>query len=115
MIEFYKQRGLNEKYPKEIEVWKVNDEYIPEWISDRAKVESVKENGSLKIGIRETNDGGVEIINSNGTGILVRVENKEEDYICFSKNEEKNIIKGVFSLTKHQLELLYEKYPDTKV
>lgn len=116
MKNFYKQKGLNKKYPKEIEVWKINDEYIPEWISDRAKVESVGENGVLKIGTLETNDGGIEIINSNGTGVLVKIENKEEDFICFSRYEEKNVlIKGVFPLTKHQLELLYEKIPDTKV
>lgn len=116
MEEIFLQKGFNKKYPTKIYVWRFNKfDKVPEWISDRAKIESIGEDGNIKLSVVETSRGGIEIISSNGNGCLVKLENKDEDYICFSVEEEKDvIIHGVFPLTNHQLELMYKKLPAEK-
>ena len=97
----YKQKGENSKYPKEIKVWNVGDE-IPEWLSDKAKVKFVDGEGNITLETNDTTTGGLEIWDSTGTSILVRLESKE-DNVCIDLNE-----KGaIFSLTKKQTNLLY--------
>ena len=100
----YKQRGLNKKYPLEIEAWKFEEGPVPTWLSDVAKISAIDVgHDDLQIGYRELNTGGIEILDSSGQGVLVKLESKES-YVC------KDIsagLGGIFSLNKKQLELLY--------
>ena len=93
------QSGYNSKYPLKIETWKLG-ETIPDWLSDKAKVNFVDGDGNLTLDIHETSSGGIEIINSGGTGTLVLLKSKR-DYVC---RGEDNII---FPLSEIQLNLLY--------
>lgn len=109
MSNIYKQSGENNKYPRKIKTWTFGEE-IPEWISDFAKIGFIDGEGNLTLEVIETNEGGFEILRSDGQGILVKVKNKK-DPVCISLGEEYNTsetIKTIFSLTKHQLDLLYE-------
>lgn len=103
MENHYIQRGENDKYPKEITTWDLK-ETIPEWLIDKAKVKFVDGNGNVTLETKELTSGGFEIIDSTGTSILVKLENKM-DKVCIDFN-----LKGpIFSLTENQLNLLYYK------
>lgn len=93
-----KQLGRNDKYPKEIETWKLDDPDIPSWLSDRCNIKGLDENGDPIIDIRE-NGEGYEIITAGTNQVLVRTNGKS-DIICFGNNK-------VFALTEKQLNLLY--------
>lgn len=97
-----KQKGKNNKFPKEIETWRLG-ETIPEWLSDIAKVKFVDGSGNLTLDITETNTGGYEIKSSDGTRILVGCEDKE-DYICIGLDKDN---REIFSLNPIALGLLY--------
>lgn len=98
----YRQKGENNKYPREIETWKFG-ELIPEWLSDTAKV-LYQDGGTGEIHLDTTplNTGGFEIKDSGGIGVLVKVMHKE-DFVC------RDLIKRapLFTLTPIQLNLLY--------
>lgn len=96
----YKQSGLNAKYPLTIETWKFGEQPIPEWISDICKIKKVDESGNLSLEFRETNKGGVELINSVGNKVVLTIPNKE-DYVCWGDGK-------LFTLRPIQLELLYK-------
>lgn len=94
------QRGRNDKYPEKIEVWKPGDK-VPEWLSDRAKVELVDLGNADKIlKIIELSSGGYEIPDASGKNVLIRVP--KEGWVCYGNNK-------IFSLSALELELLYEK------
>lgn len=97
----FKQKGENKKYPNEIIAWIVGDK-IPEWLSDKAKVKFVDGEGNITLETNETTTGGLEIKDSTGTSILVRLESKS-DYVCIDKENKGSI----FTLTKKQINLLY--------
>lgn len=102
----YKQRGRNNKYPEKIEVWKLNEEIVPNWLSDVAKVSAINTGkNTVQIGFRKLSTGGIEIPDSSGQSILVKLDS-EESFICKDTNAR---IGGIFSLTPKQLELLYVK------
>lgn len=74
----YKQRGRNSKYPKEIEVWRITDGDVPSWLSDVAKVSAINiGNDTVQIGFRKLSTGGIEIPDSSGQSILVKLESEE--------------------------------------
>lgn len=98
----YIQSGYNDKYPWKITTWKWGDS-IPDWLSDRAKVSFIDGNGNLTLETHETSSGGIEIVSSSGSGILVKLVSKK-DYVCIENSEEGNI----FTLTETQLNLLYK-------
>jgi len=94
------QRGRNSKYPSKIEVWREGD-LVPEWLSDRARVESVDLGSGEKIlKINKLSSGGIEIISSDWTNTLIKTSG-EGDYVCFGDNR-------IFSLSEIQLNLLYK-------
>lgn len=95
---YYKQRGLNKKYPKEIHTWKIGEK-VPEWLSDRAKVKFIDGEGNVTLDRRDGGDG-YEIISSDGIHPLVTVKERM-GVVCFGDNK-------IFSLKERQLELLYE-------
>ena len=99
------QRGRNNKYPKKIETWKIGDD-VPEWLSDRAKVELVDlGSGKKTIKTNEFTNGGIEVVAADGRNSLVKTTSKT-DLICFGDGK-------IFSLTEKQLNLLY-KNEETK-
>lgn len=95
-----KQLGRNDKYPKEIETWKLDQKPIPLWLTDRCKVLKLDDYGDPVLDIRES-ESGYELITSGNNQILVKVQNKD-DIICFGDNR-------IFVLTEKQLNLLYDK------
>lgn len=99
----YTQSGYNEAYPQEIETWKWGDD-IPDWLSDRAKVNFVDGEGNITLETHETSSGGIEIIDSGGSGTLVKLRSKK-DYVCNGDNK-------IFPLTETQLNLLYNLKED---
>ena len=79
-----RQVGRNDKYPETVETWQLG-EPVPEWLSDRAMVESLDDNGNLTLVTRQTNGGkGLEIIASGSvlSNKLVELKDKE-GYVCF--------------------------------
>ena len=94
------QRGRNNLYPETIETWK-QGETVPEWLSDRAKVEMVDLGNADKIlKTSPLSSGGYEVYEASGKSVLVRVP--EGGYVCFGDNR-------IFSLSQKELDLLYEK------
>ena len=73
------QRGRNNLYPESIETWK-QGETVPEWLSDRAKVEMVDLGNADKI-LKTSflSSGGYEIYEASGKSVLVRVP--EDGYV----------------------------------
>lgn len=93
------QRGRNNLYPESIEAWKPGMR-VPEWLSDRAKVELVDLGNADKVlKMVELSSGGFEIPDSSGKSILVRVP--KDGYVCFGDNR-------IFGLSQRELDLLYE-------
>lgn len=105
----YTQLGHNDKYPEKIYTWKLG-EAVPDWLSDKAKINFIDGDGNLTLDTHETSSGGFEIINSGGTGTLVTLRSKK-DYVCVGVKKEEDII---FPLTQTQLELLYEPLKENK-
>ena len=94
------QRGRNNLYPESIEIWKPGMK-VPEWLSDRAKVELVDLGNADKIlKIIELSSGGYEIPDSSGKNTLIRVP--KDGYVCFGDNR-------VLALSQKELDLLYEE------
>ena len=93
------QRGRNDKYPEKIETWK-KGQRVPEWLSDRAKIELVDLGNEDKI-LKMTNlsSGGYELYDASGKNVLTRVP-EENGYVCFGDSK-------IFSLSQRELELLY--------
>lgn len=101
MSKFLVQRGYNSKYPEKIEFWRIGDD-IPEWISDKAKVIFIDGEGKLTLEMTDTSTGGVEIMDSSGTRVLIRLESKK-DYVCINSSHKGEL----FTLSQKQLDLLY--------
>jgi hypothetical protein len=99
MIKKYEQAGYNPKYPRKIESWDTKGD-IPEWLSDRAKVILGPLNEFI-LKTRPTSSGGMEIINSEDTAVLISTRFKD-DHICWGDQT-------LFVLTEKQLELLYDQ------
>lgn len=95
-----KQLGYNKKYPETVDTWKFGSTSVPEWLSDRAKVKFIDGEGNLTLDILETNTGGYEIKNTEGTGALLLVPGKD-DFVCYGDGK-------IFSLTPVQFKLLYK-------
>lgn len=93
------QSGYNDRYPLKIETWRLGEE-IPDWLSDRAKINFIDGDGNLTLDIHETSSGGYEIINSGGTGTLILLKSKR-DYVCMGDGV-------IFPLSEIQLNLLYK-------
>lgn len=94
------QRGRNNAYPETIKIWKLGQK-VPEWLSDRAKVEGVdlgNEDKLLKT--TELSSGGYELYDASGKNVLVRVP--KGGLVCFGDNK-------IFSLSQKELDLLYEE------
>lgn len=94
------QRGENKNYPYQIITWRLGEK-VPEWLSDRAKVKFIDGEGNLTLDWLETSTGGLDIQDSSGLNILVKMKTKES-ILCFSKKENR-----IFSLTPIQYNLLY--------
>lgn len=94
------QRGMNDRYPEEIDTWKLGEK-IPEWLSDKAQVIFIDGEGNLTLNMRDLNSGGKEIISADGKNILVKMETPKS-HVCYSPK------KPIFSLRQEQIELLYE-------
>jgi hypothetical protein len=104
MCEKYKQSGRNDKYPDEISIWKITDmEKIPEWIIDNCKIKNITADSKIILQTRNTNTGGVEFITADGNNVLFSTKTKDS-YACYDYKTKK-----IFSLTKDQLDLLYDK------
>lgn len=100
----YKQVGRNDKYPKEVRVWR-RGEPVPEWLSDISKISGMDNISNLPIlATVALNTGGYIILESGSSGneSLVTVR-KENDYVCIGDDSR------IFSLTPNQLRLLYGK------
>ena len=102
----YKQSGRNDKYPKEIEIWKFGEQPIPDWISDRCKIKFIDAEGNITLDYRETNTGGIEFISADGTRTEFTLRNKN-NYACWGDNR-------LFTLREAQLNLLYKEEKDKK-
>lgn len=98
----YKQKGRNSKYPETIETWSIGQP-VPEWLSDRAKVNGMYSEGQCTLEIRKTTSGGYELLDSGGQYTLVRVDTLN-GVVCKDISSEK-----IISLRPEQLRLLYEK------
>lgn len=98
----YKQSGRNSNYPDEIETWRFGEK-IPDWISDIAKIKFIDAEGNMTLETRETNTGGIEIIGSDGTRVILRLSNKS-NIVCYCSETKK-----LFALTPLQLSLLYKE------
>lgn len=94
------QRGDNSDYPKKATIWKIGDP-IPEWLSDRAKVSGMNSNGEPFLEMRNGKSGNIEIMDSGGRSVLVKLKDKNS-YVLFSSTH------PIISLTEHQLKLLYK-------
>ena len=94
------QRGLNPDYPKEAYIW-TPTEPIPEWISDRAKIEGFKDTGEPLLSVRPRTSGGMDILDTTGKEALVTLETPDS-FVLYSSTH------PLMSVTPHQLELLYE-------
>lgn len=94
------QRGKNNKYPEQIEIWKLGNK-VPEWLSDICKVDFVDGEGNLTLNLTETTTGGYELKTSDGKNTLIVVNNKK-DYICYCPGTK------IFVLSEAQLNLLYK-------
>lgn len=98
----YKQSGRNDKYPDEIVTWRFG-ETIPDWLSDACKIKFIDGEGNKTLETRSTNTGGIEFVNSEGTGVVVKMRNKK-DILCYDQRT-----KRIFSLNPIQLSLLYKE------
>ena len=95
-----KQKGNNPEFPDKAIVWKYGDKEIPEWLTDRANIKELNENGNPILDIRTRVSGEIEILESGGRDILVKLKN-ENSFLLYSKTH------PILSVTEHQLKLLY--------
>ena len=94
-----KQKGYNPDYPEIAEIWKYGDP-IPEWLSDRANITGLDDNGNPVIETRKETSGEIEILKKKKRDVLVKLKS-ENSVLLFSETH------PIISLTPHQLELLY--------
>ncbi len=94
----YKQRGQNEKYPVEVEIWRLGDK-VPEWLSDRARIKFIDGEGNMTLDRRDHGSGGFEIISADGIHPLVNISERD-GVVCFGDGR-------IFGLRKRQFEILY--------
>lgn len=94
------QRGKNNLYPETIKIWRLGDR-VPEWLSDRAKVEGVDlGNADKMLKTTELSSGGFELYDASGKNVLVRVP--KGGMVCFGNNR-------IFALSQAEFDLLYEE------
>jgi len=104
----YKQRGNNDKYPLEVLTWKLGED-VPDWLSDLAKIGAMDANtNKVSLETRNTNQGGYELLDSSGQGILLKTKNKT-DLIC---KDTKKSAGGLFVLSLVQFNLIYDGRQD---
>ena len=96
-----RQLGENLDYPKIAEVWRYGIDPIPEWLSDRADIVELDNNGNPVLRIRKFVSGEIEILESGGRDTLVKLKDSNS-VLLFSKTH------PIISLTKHQFEFLYK-------
>lgn len=102
MQKYYKQTGYNPDFPMITEIWKYSEnDPLPEWLVDRANIKGLDDDGKPILDIRKGVSGGIEILESGGRDILVKLKT-EDSYILFSKTH------PILSITTHQFELLYK-------
>ena len=102
-MEIHKRKGHNSAFPEKILTWKKGQK-VPEWLSDKAKIVAINGiDGSVMLGTRNTSSGGIEILDSSGTRVLVRTSGVD-DFVCINAD---NLISTPFVLTPIQLSLLY--------
>lgn len=94
-----RQKGYNPDYPKVAELWRYGDP-VPEWLSDRAEVKSLDQDGKPILETRLETTGEIEILESGKRDVLVKLKS-EDSYLLYSETH------PIISLTPHQLELLY--------
>lgn len=95
------QKGNNPEYPKEANIWSFSQP-IPEWLLDRAMISKIEDDTGKPILLtRERNTGEIEILASGGREVLITLKNKDS-IILFSSTH------PLLTITKHQLDLLYE-------
>lgn len=95
-----KQIGKNPGYPDMVkDMWKYGDP-IPEWLSDRAKIQFIDGTGNMTLTTRDSGTGGLEILGTAGE-VLVCMKSRS-DTLIFSSSH------GIQSVTPRQMTLLYE-------
>ena len=94
------QSGDNPDYPRKAIIWRYGIDPVPEWLSDRAKIKCIDNNGNPQLEIRNGVSGEIEIIESGGRDVLVKTKTKDS-ILLYSETH------PIISLTPHQLELLY--------
>lgn len=94
------QIGENKKYPQKALIWEYGMK-IPEWLSDRAKVKFLDGEGNITLETSKSNTGSIDILDCSGK-ILVTMKDITS-VLIFDKTY------GIISLTRKQLDLLYEK------
>ena len=96
------QSGLNEKYPKEILTWTIDERPIPDWISERCKITGILENGDPVLSTNNNSSGGFDFISAGSSSVFLSTKGRN-DYICYDPKT-----KQIFSLRPLQLTLLYK-------
>lgn len=98
------QLGNNPLYPKKAILWEwMKDPSVPEWLSDRAKVE-IDESGNIKLVLRNT-DLGVEVLDSSGQYVIASMINGKGGGLLYSRDF------PIMYLSDKQIELLYKTKP----
>lgn len=98
----FKQSGLYSKYPTEFsekDMWELGKD-IPSWLSDSARISSIKEDGTKVLDMQSTNTGDYVIKNQLGGTLVVL---PKDGYLIYSQD------KGILGINKNQLNILYEE------
>ena len=95
------QLGHNPKFPEKAEVWRHGVDPVPEWLSDMARIKEIDSEGNPILDTRDCNTGEIEIIDSSGREVLIRLKGKDS-VLLYSDTH------PLITLTSHQLELLYK-------
>lgn len=95
-----KQTGNNPDFPIDAEAWEIDELTAPDWLVDRAKVSGIQ-NSSYILEYRTTNTGVLELLDSSGLDVLVRIKPGDK-YILHSKTH------PLLTLTEIQLRYLYK-------
>jgi hypothetical protein len=100
-IPMVQQIGENKKYPQKALVWEYGMK-VPEWLSDQAKVKFIDGEGNITLETQMSNIGSIGILDCSGKKTLVTLKDSGS-VLIYEKSY------GIMSLTKRQLNLLYEK------